>query len=78
MKAIITLLFVITLGLTAQAQEVKTTAVLNIETTEAKITEIKKDVVKEKVEVARLYKFKNSKIKKALTFVIKKANTKVA
>lgn len=77
MKAIITLLFFITLGLTAQAQEAKVTPVLNIETTEVKKGEIKKDVIKEKVEVARLYKFKNSKIKKALSFTAKKSTFKM-
>ncbi|SFW30784.1 hypothetical protein [Cellulophaga fucicola] len=78
MKAIISLLFIITLGFTAQAQEAKTTSVLKIEAKEVKATEVKKDALQEKVEVARLYKFKNSKIKSALAFSTKRSKSKVA
>ncbi|WP_435313994.1 hypothetical protein [Cellulophaga fucicola] len=78
MKAIISLLFIITLGFTAQAQEAKTTSVLKKETKEVKATEVKKDALQEKAEVARLYKFKNSKIKSALAFSTKRSKSKVA
>ncbi|MDO6490758.1 MULTISPECIES: hypothetical protein [unclassified Cellulophaga] len=83
MKTVITLLFVIVLGLTAQAKETKTTPVLNVENTEVKTGEvkkevIKKEVVKKKVEVVRLYMFKNAKIKRALAFTIKDVVTKTA
>ncbi|SFW30794.1 hypothetical protein [Cellulophaga fucicola] len=78
MKAIITLLFVLFIGLSAQAQEANVTPVVKIETKEVKATEVKKDALQEKAEVARLYKFKNSKIKKALAFSTKRNKSKVA
>jgi len=34
--------------------------------------------VKNETEVARLYKFKNSRVKKALTFKTKRNNSKIA
>ncbi|ADY27883.1 MULTISPECIES: hypothetical protein [Cellulophaga] len=78
MKAIITLLFIITVGVTAQAQEAKVTPVLKMETTEVKATVVKKEAVQQETKVARLYKFKNSKIKKALSFSTKRGKSKIA
>ena len=78
MKAIITLLFVITVGVTAQAQEVKVAPVLKMETKEVKATVVTEEAAKKETEVARLYKFKNSKIKKALSFSTKRSKSKIA
>ncbi|ADY27881.1 MULTISPECIES: hypothetical protein [Cellulophaga] len=78
MKAIITLLFIITVGVTAQAQEAKVTPVLKMETTEIKAAVVKKEAVQQETKVARLYKFKNSKVKKALSFSTKRSKSKIA
>ncbi|MDO6490759.1 MULTISPECIES: hypothetical protein [unclassified Cellulophaga] len=78
MKAIITLLFVITVSITAQAQDANVAPVLKMDSKEVKATEVKKETLKEENQVARLYKFKNSKIKKALAFTTKKAKSKIA
>ncbi|MCK0158993.1 hypothetical protein MWU65_17555 [Cellulophaga sp. F20128] len=78
MKAITTLLFVLFIGFFAQAQDVKETSVLETETKEVTVSEMKKDNLKETNKVARLYKFKNSKIKKELAFDTKRSKSKVA
>lgn len=78
MKAILTLIFVILIGSSAVAQanqkEVKVSAFtagveLNIKITKTNTQE---------GQVARLYKFKNSRIKKALNFRTKRNNSKIA
>lgn len=78
MKAVLTLIFIIILGTTAIAQspikevkvETKTTTVeLNIK--------IKKSSKLEK-EVARLYMFKNLRVKKELNFRTKRNSSKLA
>ncbi|TMM53314.1 hypothetical protein FEE95_19820 [Maribacter algarum] len=83
MKAILTLLFVLFIGVAAQAQssvvdikeEVKVeTMVMGIVTT----TQTKEVVTEKNTEVARLYKFKNSRIKKALKFTTKRNKAKMA
>ncbi|PCJ98328.1 MAG: hypothetical protein COA50_02155 [Flavobacteriaceae bacterium] len=62
MKTFLTIIFVLFIGLTAQAQDAKNDAKVNtVEMTE-KVSETKEN------SVARLYKFKNSRIKKALSF----------
>lgn len=81
MKTIITLVLVIFLGVSAQAQN--NTKELKVETMEMGIvgasSSIVKDVVLEKeTEVARLYKYKNSRIKKALKFTTKRNKAKMA
>ncbi|MCK0157241.1 hypothetical protein MWU65_08645 [Cellulophaga sp. F20128] len=78
MKAITTLLFVLFIGFFAQAQDVKESSVLETETKEVTVSEMKKDNVKETNKVARLYKFKNSKIKKELAFDTKRSKSKIA
>mgnify|MGYP003667662381 FL=1 len=78
MKAIITLLFVLFVGVLAQAQDVKETSVLEMATTEITVSDVKKETLKEGNKVARLYKFKNSKIKKELAFATKRSKSKVA
>lgn len=80
MKAILTLTFVLFFGATAIAQNVKTdTKVATIEMGVILSTEIKvekKTTVKENT-VARVYKFKNTRVKKALVFETK-TNPKIA
>jgi len=85
MKAILTILFVLLFGLTAFAQNTNTndtvepikmgivldSGVITINITE----EVKIDTEK---SVARLYKFKNSRVKKALAFTTKKDKPKLA
>ena len=85
MKAIFTLILVLFFGLTALAQNTKTNDTVEpikmgivldsgiITTSDSK--EIK--ITSEK-SVARLYKFKNSRIKKALAFTTKKDKPKLA
>lgn len=78
MKAIFTLLFVLTIGIAAQAQngteEVKVQTIEMTTDTET----VKEDVLETKVEMARLYKFKNSRVKKALSFTTKRNKAKMA
>ncbi len=78
MKTILTIIFIIFLSFTAQAQNA---------TTEVKVETIEMTIVTEttyelnldtKTEVARLYKFKNSKIKKELNFITKANKPKMA
>ncbi|MBT8284869.1 MAG: hypothetical protein HKO75_05730 [Flavobacteriaceae bacterium] len=72
MKAIVTLIFVLFIGFAAQAQE---------NTAEVKVETAKKEIVTETAEenkVARLYRFKNSRIKKELSFKTKKSASKLA
>ena len=79
MKTIATLIFVLFIGVTAQAQN--TTEEVKVETIEMTIvTATEKEEVKLETttEVARLYKFKNSKIKKALSFTTKRNKSKMA
>ena len=68
MKTILTLIFVLTIGVTAQAQDVK------VETVEMSIV----TSTTNENTVARLYKFKNSRVKKALSFTTKRNKAKLA
>lgn len=81
MKAVLTLIFVLFFGATAIAQNVKTDAkVSTIEMGIVLSTEIKIDNKVETVKentVVRVYKFKNTRVKKALVFETK-ANAKIA
>ncbi|MCL5245925.1 hypothetical protein M4I21_08925 [Cellulophaga sp. 20_2_10] len=78
MKTIITLLFVLFIGVAAQAQEANVTPVLKTITKEVNVSETKKEVLNKETEVARLYKFKNSKVKSALAFSTKRSKSKMA
>jgi len=74
MKAILNLTFVLFFGATAIAQNVKTdTKVATIEMGVVLSTEIKveKTVTVKENTVARVYKFKNTRVKKALVFETK-------
>ena len=78
MKTIATIIFIIFLGMTAKAQDTnKETKVATIET--SIVIETSNEVTIEKAtEVARLYKFKNSLIKKELNFITKANSPKMA
>ncbi|MFS4467410.1 hypothetical protein [Maribacter sp. 2210JD10-5] len=78
MKKIATILFIIFIGTAAQAQSVtKEVKVETIEMTIATETTPKMEGV-QKNEVARLYKFKNTRVKRALFFITKKDRPKMA
>ncbi|MEP2236857.1 MAG: hypothetical protein ABJI22_00775 [Maribacter sp.] len=78
MKTIIATIFIIFLSFTAQAQN--NTADVEVETIEISIvTETTKEIKSESnTEVARLYKFKNSRIKRDLNFITKANRAKMA
>ena len=75
MKTIATLIFVLFIGLSAQAQNASEAATVEV----IEMAIVKEDVKLEtKTEVARLYKFSNSRVKKALSFTTKKNKSKNA
>ncbi|MFS4456276.1 hypothetical protein [Maribacter sp. 2304DJ31-5] len=78
MKTIATIIFTIFIGIAAQAQS--TTAEVKVETIGMTIvTETAYELDTEtKAEVARLYKFKNARVKKALSFTTKRNKAKMA
>ena len=77
MKTLITLIFVLFIGVAAQAQDA--TAEVKVETIEMSIvTSTTNTTVKEENKVARLYRRSNSKVKKALSFTTKRNKAKLA
>ncbi|MFD0798264.1 hypothetical protein ACFQZJ_12400 [Maribacter chungangensis] len=78
MKTIATIFFIFFIGTAAQAQNNTTDVkVVTIET--SIVTETAKELKMEtKNEVVRLYKFKNARIKKALSFTTKRNKAKMA
>ncbi|RKN80076.1 hypothetical protein [Ulvibacterium marinum] len=79
MKTLVTLIFVLFIGITAQAQD--TTSEVKVETIEMGIvTETVEEGVsfENETEVARLYKRSNAKVKKALSFTTKRNRAKLA
>ncbi len=79
MKTIATLIFVLFIGVTAQAQtateEVKVNAVEMTIITETAFDEV---TFESNTEVARLYKRSDAKVKKALSFTTKRNKAKMA
>ena len=73
MKTIATLIFVLLIGFTAQAKDAR---VVSFETTVK--TAVKEVKVSNDKEVARLYRFKNSLVKKELNFTTKRNSAKLA
>ena len=61
-----------------QAPEVLPVMEISVEVSKEEVIEIKSGEKADKQEVARLYKFKNSRIKKALSFKTKKNKSKLA
>jgi pyruvate/2-oxoglutarate dehydrogenase complex dihydrolipoamide acyltransferase (E2) component len=78
MKTIATIFFIFFIGMSAQAQN--NTTDVNVETIEMTIvTETVKELnLETKTEVARLYKFKNARVTKALSFSTKRNAAKMA
>jgi hypothetical protein len=72
MKTIVTLIFVLFIGVTAQAQDSEVAT--KVETMEMNIVTT---TTKENT-VVRLYKNKNSRVKKALSFTTKRSKAKLA
>jgi len=72
MKTIVTLIFVLFIGVVVQAQDSKVDT--KVETIEMSIVT---STTKENT-VARLYKNKNSRVKKALSFTTKRNKAKLA
>ena len=72
MKTIFTLLFVLTIGVTAQAQDTKS---------DSKVETAQMTIVTSTTNgntIARLYKSKDSRVKKALSFTTKRNKAKLA
>ncbi len=72
MKTLITLIFVLFIGVAAQAQD---------STSEAKVDTVTMSIVTSTTNentVARVYKSKNSRVKKALSFKTKRNKAKLA
>ena len=77
MKTLITLIFVLMIGVTAQAQD--KAAEVKVETIEMTIvTSTTNTTVKQEEKVARLYRRANSTVKKALSFTTKRNRAKLA
>ena len=78
MKTIATIFFIFFIGTAAQAQN--NTTDVTVETIEmTKVTETVKELnLETKTEVARLYKFKNARVTKALSFTTKRNKAKMA
>lgn len=79
MKTIATIFFVLFVGMAANAQA--TTKEVKVETIKMTVVAptAKKGIrLENKVEVARLYKFSNSRVKKELSFTTKNNRTKIA
>lgn len=78
MKTIVTIIFVLFIGFAAQAQDTTQSAEV---ATEINVNIEKKDQLLNEVEnnsVARLYKRKNTRIKKELTFTTKSNGAKLS
>ena len=75
MKTLVTIIFILFIGIAAQAQD--TPAEVKVETIEMSVENATTKTAKENT-VARVYKFKNSRVKKALTFKTKRNKSKLA
>ncbi len=75
MKAIVTIIFILFIGLTAQAQD--KAAEVKVETVKTEIVTVT-EIAQEDNAVARLYRRPNSRVKKALSFTTKRNKSKLA
>ncbi len=73
MKTLVTLIFVLFISFTAQAQN--NTAEVKVETIEMSIVV---ETAEKEVKLARLYRRSNSRVKKALSFTTKRNRAKLA
>lgn len=80
MKSILTIIFIITMGVFAQAQNnVAEVKIATVEMGIVFITDAVADTAHENtLEVARLYRRSNSQVKKALSFTTKRNRAKMA
>ena len=85
MKAILTILFILFFGLTAFAQNTNTNDTVEpikmgivLDSGVSTTNDTKEVKIDTEKSVARLYKFKNSRVKKALAFTTKKDKPKLA
>lgn len=78
MKAILTLITIIFFGTLATAQEATKEVKVDIVTKNVVLDVTIEKTIKEDKKVARLYMFKNSRIKKELAFKTKRNNAKLA
>ena len=80
MKSILTIIFVITLGVSAQAQnKVAEVKIVAVEMSVVVVADLEVEVATENtLEVARLYRRSNSQVKKALSFTTKRNRAKMA
>lgn len=77
MKTILTIIFILFISIAAKAQDASKE--VKVETIEMTIVTVANEVKLEKeTKVARLYKFKNSRVKRALAFKTKRDNAKMA
>ena len=77
MKAVLTIIAIIFFGTVAMAQDAKEVKV-DVITAGVELNIDIQDEVEKETEVARLYKFKNARVKKALSFKTKKNRSKLA
>ncbi len=75
MKAIVTIIFILFIGLTAQAQD--KAAEVKVETVKTEIVTVT-EIAQEDNAIARLYRRPNSRVKKALSFTTKRNKSKLA
>ena len=75
MKAIVTIIFILFIGLTAQAQNKP--AEVKVETVKTEIVLVT-NITQEDNAVARLYRRSGSRVKKALNFTTKRNKAKLA
>lgn len=75
MKTLVTIIFIFFIGIAAQAQD--TSSEVKVNTVEMSIVTTTTSTAKENT-VARVYKFKNSRIKKELSFKTKRNKAKLA
>ena len=73
MKTLVTLIFILFIGIAAQAQD--TPSEVKVKTVEMSVVT---STTTHENTVARVYKFKNSRVKKALSFKTKRNKAKLA
>ncbi|WP_190809320.1 hypothetical protein [Flagellimonas sp. S3867] len=78
MKAILTLIAVIFFGTLAMAQDASKEVKIETTTVGVELDITIQEETKKEIKVARLYKFKNSRIKKELSFRTKRNKSKLA
>lgn len=78
MKAILTLIAVIFFGTLAMAQDASKEVKIETTTVGVELDITIQEETEKEIKVARLYKFKNARVKKALSFRTKRNKSKLA